>query len=178
MIKLSVEKTFGDFDEGTSKFFGAPTMPEEWLSDGTVGDEDFFFCQIKLSELAQYGKSDLLLPKGFLYIFLTKENNESYIPNVRLTKEEPDTLIDDFNFGFDFLGDTDAEFSIDFKSENEQNETALFIEENDNIILLQYDPLDDNMPSFLADTEKKAIFKISKSDFEKLDFSNVKFELV
>ena len=46
MIKLKVEKAYGDYDYGTSKFLGAPTMPEEWLSDGTLSDDDFFFCQI------------------------------------------------------------------------------------------------------------------------------------
>ena len=47
MVKLKVEEAHGDYDYGTSKFLGAPTMPEEWLSDGTLSDDDFFFCQIK-----------------------------------------------------------------------------------------------------------------------------------
>jgi hypothetical protein len=33
------------------------------------------------------------------------------------------------------------------------------------------------MPGFLQETEKQAVFKISKADLEKLDFSNVTFEL-
>ena len=37
MIGIKVEKAHGEYDPGTSKFFGAPTMPEEWLSDGTIG---------------------------------------------------------------------------------------------------------------------------------------------
>ena len=56
MIGITVEKAHGEYDPGTSKFFGAPTMPEEWLSDGTIGDEDFFFCQLKLSEFKSYDK--------------------------------------------------------------------------------------------------------------------------
>ena len=39
MYKLKVEKAFGDYDYGTSKFLGAPTMPEGWLSDGTLSDD-------------------------------------------------------------------------------------------------------------------------------------------
>lgn len=177
MIKLKVEKAHGDYDYGTSKFFGAPTMPEEWLSDGTLSDDDFFFCQLKLSELREHTDCTLLPEKGFLYIFLTKENDESFSPNIRLFNEEPDTLIDDFNLGFDFLGDTEAEYSIDFADNNNSSETALFIETGDNYILLQYDPLDDNMPSFLQETEKQALFTISKEALNKLDFSNVTFEL-
>ena len=177
MIKLKVEKAHGDYDYGTSKFLGAPTMPEEWLSDSTLSDDDFFFCQLKLSELREHTDCTLLPEKGFLYFFLTKENDESFIPNVKLYKEEPDTLIDDFNLGFDFLGDTDDEYSIDFAEDNTSSETELFIEDGNNYILLQYDPLDDNMSPFLAETEKQAIFTISKEDLKNLDFSNVTFEL-
>ena len=177
MYKLKVEKAHGDYDYGTSKFLGAPTMPESWLSDGTLSDDDFFFCQIKLSELKEHTTCELLPPKGFLYIFLTIQKDGTFKPNVRLCEDEPDTLIDDFNYGFDFLGDTDAEYSIDFTDEVSNAETALFIEENDNYILLQYDPLDDNMPEFLQETEKQALLRISKSDLEKLDFSNVSFDL-
>ena len=177
MVKLKVEEAHGDYDYGTSKFLGAPTMPESWLSDGTLSDDDFFFCQIKLSELREHTNCTLLPPKGFLYIFLTIQADGTFKPNVRLCEEEPDTLIDDFNYGFDFLGDTDKEYSIDFSGVSADTETELFIEENENYILLQYDPLDDNMPKFLQETEKQALFRISKADLEKLDFSNVMFEL-
>ena len=177
MYKLRAEKAHGDYDYGTSKFLGAPTMPENWLSDGTLSDDDFFFCQIKLSELREHTSCTLLPPKGFLYIFLTIQEDGTFKPNVRLCEEEPDTLIDDFNYGFDFLGDTDDEYSIDFSGTSTDTETALFIEENENYILLQYDPLDDNMPEFLQETEKQAVFRISKADLEKLDFSRVTFEL-
>ena len=112
-----------------------------------------------------------------MYFFLTKESEEKFIPNVKLFNEEPDTLIDDFNFGFDFLGDTEAEFSIDFNNDDTSAETSLFIDDGDNYILLQYDPLDDNMPPFLQETEKQAILRISKKDLENLDFSKVTFEL-
>ena len=101
----------------------------------------------------------------------------TFKPNVQLTSDEPDTLIDDFNLGFDFLGNTDDEFSIDFSGESSSTETALFIDDGENYILLQYDPLDDNMPEFLQETEKQAIFTITKKDLENLNFSNVTFEL-
>jgi uncharacterized protein YwqG len=152
-------------------------MPEAWLSDGTLSDDDFFFCQIKLSELREHTDCKLLPEKGFLYIFLTITEDGTFKPNVQLTSKESDALIDDFNLGFDFLGNTDDEFSIDYSGESDSSETALFIDDGDNYILLQYDPLDDNMPEFLQETEKQAIFTISKKDLENLDFSNVTFEL-
>ncbi len=175
MIGITVEKAHGEYDPGTSKFFGAPTMPEEWLSDGTINDEDFFFCQLKISEFKSFDKSGFLPQKGFIYIFLSFEDG-MFIPNICYCNTEPDTLIDDFNAGFDFLGDTDTEYSIDFfETDNNEDGTRLLTEENDKIILLQYDPLDDNMPSFLADTEKIAYISLDKEDLKKLDFSKAQF---
>ena len=177
MIGIKVEKAHGEYDPGTSKFFGSPTMPEEWLSDGTIGDDDFFFCQLKLSEFASYDKENTINHKGFIYIFLT-ENDGEFIPNVRYCETEPDTLIDDFNAGFEFLGDVETEFSIDFfDTDNAEDGTRIFVENGEEITLLQYDPLDDGMPEFLADTEKIGYFTMSKEALKKLDFSDVKFEI-
>ena len=176
MIGIKVEKAHGEYDPGTSKFFGSPTMPEEWLSDGTVNDEDFFFCQLKVSEFKAFDKSGLAPLTGFIYFFLTFEDG-TFIPNVRYSSQEPDTLIDDFNIGFDFLGDTSAEYSIDYTSVADGEGTKILFENDDEFVLLEYDPLDDNMPSFLANTEKIAYFTMSKEDFKKLDFSKVEFSI-
>ena len=78
MIGITVEKAHGEYDPGTSKFFGAPTMPEEWLSDGTINDEDFFFCQLKISEFKKFDKNGLLPQKGFIYIFLSYFVHQCY----------------------------------------------------------------------------------------------------
>ena len=177
MIGIKTEKAHGEYDPGTSKFFGSPTMPEEWLSDGTVGDNDFFFCQLKLAEFKAFNKNFLLPDKGFIYFFLSEENGE-FIPNIKYHEKEPDTLIDDFNAGFEDLGDIETEFSIDyFETEPTPDGTGILISDNDKVVLLQYDPLDDNMPEFLAETEKIGYFTISKADLEKLNFSKVAFEL-
>ncbi len=177
MIGITVEKAHGEYDPGTSKFFGSPTMPEEWLSDGTVCDDDFFFCQLKLSEFAKYDTHDLLPHKGFIYIFLS-EKDGGFIPNIRYCEEEPDTLIDDFNAGFDNYGDIETEYSIDFfETDNSADGTRLLIENGAETDLLQYDPLDDNMPEFLSETEKIAVISLSSEDLKKLDFSSCKFAI-
>ena len=177
MININVEKAHGEYDPGTSKFFGSPTMPEEWLEDGTINDEDFFFCQLKVSEFKQYDKNGLAPQKGFIYFFLTFEDG-IFVPNVRYSSAEPDTLIDDFNAGFDFLGDTQAEYSIDYCcSDSNEDGTKILFEKDGELVLLQYDPLDDNMPSFLADTEKIAYFTMDIEDFKRLDFSKVCFAI-
>ncbi len=177
MIGIKVEKAHGEYDPGTSKFFGSPTMPEEWLSDGTIGDDDFFFCQLKLSEFKAFDKENLLADKGFIYFFLS-ESDGNFIPNIQYHEKEPDTLIDDFNAGFDDLGDVETEYSIDYyETEEASDGTGILASKGDEIILLQYDPLDDEMPEFLAETEKIGYFTIKKADLEKLDFSKVEFKL-
>lgn len=179
MIGIKVEKAHGEYDPGTSKFFGSPTMPEEWLSDETIGDDDFFFCQLKLSEFKAFDKDNILPAKsGFIYFFLSETEN-GLKPNVQYFEKEPETLIDDFNAGFDSLGDIETEFSIDyFEAKETTDGTGILVSDKDEIILLQYDPLDDGMPEFLAETENVACFKIKKEDLQKLDFSNVKLELI
>ncbi len=177
MIGIKVEKAHGEYDPGTSKFFGSPTMPEEWLENGIIGEDDFFFCQLKLAEFKKYDKSDIVPEKGFIYIFLTEKNGD-FIPNVQYFDGEPDALIDDFNAGFDFLGDTETEYSIDYyETDSCEDGSALFVKDGDEITILQYDPLDDNMPDFLSETEKIGYFKINASDLKSLDFSNVSFEV-
>ncbi|MGN0526219.1 MAG: hypothetical protein ACI4IF_02175 [Acutalibacteraceae bacterium] len=178
MIGIKVEKAHGEYDPGTSKFFGAPTMPEEWLENGIVKDDDFFFAQLKLSEFAKYDNDGVLpVKKGYIYFFLS-ENDGTYIPNIQYCETEPDVLIDDFNAGFDFLGDTDAEYSIDFEeTENAEDGTKILVKDGNRLTLLQYDPLDDNMPEFLSETECIAYFTMELSDFKNLDFSNVQFDV-
>ncbi len=177
MIGITVTKAHGEYDPGTSKFFGSPTMPEEWLSDGTIGDDDFFFCQLRLSEFAKYDKNNLTPHKGFVYIFLSEKDGK-FIPNIRYCADEPDTLIDDFNAGFDFLGDVETEYSIDFfETDDDEDGTRILIEKNNEIVLLQYDPLDDNMPEFLRETEGILKIMIPKKSLSDMNFSNVQLEI-
>lgn len=175
MIGLTVEKAHGDYDPGTSKFFGAPTCPEEWLENGFIGEEDFFFCQLNVEEFKKYDSDKLLPDRGFIYFFL-KEDDGTFVPNVRYCPENPQTVIDDFNAGFESYGDIESDYSIDFTEENTDG-SALLICEDDEITLLKYDPLDDNMPEFLSETEKTAVFRIKKEALLSLDFSEVSFSI-
>ena len=178
MTGIKVEKAHGDYDPGTSKFFGAPTMPDEWLTDGTIDENDFFFCQLKAKEYSSFECAEILPDSGFIYIFL-KEKDGFYSPNVCYSPSEPDAVIEDFNAGFEFLGDTADEYSIDYCSvESCGDGTALCFESGDEFVLLQYDPLDDNMPDFLAETEKLLRFTIKKDALLHLDFSDVELKLV
>jgi len=64
-----------------------------------------------------------------------------------------------------------------FDTDNAEDGTRIFVKNGEEITLLQYDPLDDGMPEFLADTEKIAYFKMNMEDLKKLDFSKVKFSI-
>lgn len=176
MIKIKCEKAHGDYDPGTSKFFGSPTCPEEWLENGFIGDEDFFFCQFKIEEFKKFDSENILPDKGFIYFFLSKKG-EKYIPNVRYTETLPETIIDDFNEGFDFSFDITTEYSADFEDDENFDGTSLLISREDEIVLLKYDPLDENMPEFLSETEKICIFTISRENLKKLDFSSVSMKI-
>ena len=111
------------------------------------------------------------------YIFLT-EDKGNFIPNVRYCETDPDPLLDDFNAGFEFLGDVETEYSIDFFDTDDAGDgTRIFVRNGEEITLLQYDPLDDGMPEFRASTEKIAYFKMNMEDLKKLDFSKVKFTI-
>ena len=91
-------------------------------------------------------------------------------------EENPQTQIEEFNAGFEDFGDIESEYSIDFNdTPDENNASALLIDEGDAVVLLKYDPLDDNMPEFLQDTEKTAFLRLKKSDLLNLDFSNAEF---
>lgn len=175
MIGITVQKAHGDYDIGTSKLFGAPTCPDEWLENGFIGDDDFFFCQLCIDEFKKYDTEELLPQSGFIYFFLT-EKDGAFIPNVKYHPENPQTVIEDFNAGFEAYGDIESDFSIDF-TEYSGDGSATLLNDGNEVILFKYDPLDDNMPEFLADTEKTAVFRIGKEALKKLDFSNVTFSI-
>ena len=89
MIGIKVEKAHGEYDPGTSKFFGSPTMPEEWLSDGTIGDEDFFFCQLKLSEFKNDLQSQItILKDSFARMESRQEKQEEIVQSLYKIVEE------------------------------------------------------------------------------------------
>ena len=91
-IGISVKK--GTEDEGVSKFFGAPTVPAEWVD--SFDDELILFCQIKLEDISELDIEGKLPHAGYLYIFLDT-SNFPFRPVVRIYDGEPDTVIDDFN---------------------------------------------------------------------------------
>lgn len=93
-IGIKVSKASAVYDYGTSRFFGAPAIPGEWIN--RFYDGEVFFCQIKCKDIAPYDTQGLLPHIGYLYVFLDLDARP-YKARVFYYEGEPDTIVDDFN---------------------------------------------------------------------------------
>lgn len=93
-IGITVTKAPEKYDLGASKFFGTPTVPAAWTDK--FDDNEIFFCQICLSDIAELDHDNKLPHTGYLYIFLDI-SSFPYKARVLHYDGEPDTAIDDFN---------------------------------------------------------------------------------
>ena len=151
-IKITAKKAPESYDLGASKFFGTPTTPMAW--DGDFSDDEIFFCQIRLSDIAELDPESRLPHTGYLYVFVHTEDGEYHLgADVRYHDGEPELAIDGFNAAVEgYEKYTDA-YLMSF-SETEEDEicTRLFGVPSDwnyadapPRLLLQYDPLDGDM---------------------------------
>ena len=150
-IKITAKKAPDGYDLGASKFFGTPTVPLAW--DGDFYEDEIFFCQIRLSDIAELDKENRLPHTGYLYIFLeTEEGNYHLKPDARYYDGEPELAIDDFNTAVEGYEHFNDAYLMNF-SEVDENEicTKLFGSPSDwNYVdkppklLMQYDPLDND----------------------------------
>lgn len=151
-IGIRVKRAPKDYDLGASKFFGAPTIPVSW---GDEFDEDeIFFCQIRLSDIAHLDPENRLPHTGYLYIFLHTEGGEYDLSaDVRYLCGEPEMVVDDFNaevLGYESFND--AYLMEFYECEDDADCIRLLgapsdwnYESEPNELLLQYDPLDSDM---------------------------------
>ena len=151
-IKIAVKKAPENYDLGASKFFGTPTVPLAW--NGDFYDDELFFCQIKLSDIAHLDTENRLPHTGYLYIFLHTEGGKYHLgADVRYFGGEPELAIDDFNAEVDEYEKYTEAYLMEF-SEVDDDEicTRLFgvpsdwnYADNPPKLLFQYDPLDNEM---------------------------------
>ena len=151
-IKITAKKAPACYDLGASKFFGTPTVPSAW--NGDFYDDELFFCQIRLSDIAEIDKENRLPHTGYLYIFLHTEDGKYHLgADVRYHDGEPELAIDDFNAAVEDYEKYTEAFLMEF-SEVDEDEicTRLFGVPSDwNYVdeppklLMQYDPLDNEM---------------------------------
>lgn len=151
-IGIKVKKAPEGYDLGASKFFGTPTVPLSW--NGDFYADEIFFCQIKLSDIAELDRENRLPHTGYLYIFLETEEGDYHLkPDVRYYGGEPDLAIDDFNTAVEgYERFNDAYLMEFFEVDEDEICTKLFGSPSDwnyadapPSLLMQYDPLDNDM---------------------------------
>ena len=175
-VGIKVKKASEPYDLGASKFFGTPTVPLAWEED--LDEDELFFCQIRLSDIAPFDKENRLPHRGYLYVFLhTKDGNYGLKPDVRYHDGEPELAIDDFNTAVEGYEHYNDAYLMEFYEADEDSDgTRLFgvpgdwcyVDEPPRL-LMQYDPLDNEM-GFLdtLDGFLYFFFGEDEKDFEKI----------
>lgn len=159
-IALKVRKVLpGEkIDEGCSKFFGSPCLPESLIDK--YPDDSVFLLQINCEELKDLDPENRLPHEGYLYFFLDAEmypSNDLYM-FIEHSLDEKKYVIDDYNLRSPIPEGLNEPYIITFeKVDAGYDGTKLLGYPNNNVddnndrngLLLQYDPLDFDVP-FLA----------------------------
>ena len=165
-IGITVTKAQEKYDLGASKFFGVPTIPSEWKSDFV--DDELFFCQIRLADIAEHDTENNLPHTGYLYVFLDI-GVYPYKARVRYFDGEPDMAVDDFNEDFWDEGNFADAWLMSFaEAEEDADGIKLFgvpadwsYGEEPPRLLMQYDPLASDM-GFMDSIDGFAYFVLAE----------------
>ena len=163
-----------EIDEGCSKFFGSPTVPES-LKD-PYPDDGVFFAQIRCEDLGDLDPECRLPHEGYLYFFLDAEmypSDDLYMM-VKHTLEEPKYILDDYNEECNIKGLTDTYVITFEKVDAGYSGTKLLgypsndVDDNGDRggLLLQYDPLEFDVP-FLSTCDGYAFVFFGDSEENK-----------
>ncbi len=144
-IRIQLKKAPAVYDYAASKFFGDPAIPGVWQE--TFSEDEIFFGQLRLSEVAPFDPEGRLPHTGYLYFFL----DTAYFPyglSLRYFDGEPDTLFGEFNEADPAYAHLNQAFLMSFSPcEEDADGNRLFGTpssdcEGDAPLLLQFDPLD------------------------------------
>ena len=151
-IGIQTKKAPARYDLGASKFFGTPTIPEDWAED--FGDDEIFFCQLRLADVAPLDKENRLPQTGYLYVFLHTGDGEYHLrADVRYFDGEPSLALDGFNDAVEGYEKYEDAYLMSFSEVPDTADgTRLFgvpsdwcYGEEPPRLLLQYDPLEGDM---------------------------------
>ena len=151
-IRITAKKAPESYDLGASKFFGTPTVPLAW--DGDFYEDEIFFCQIRLSDIAALDKEHRLPHTGYLYVFLKTEEGKYHLKaDVRYHDGEPELAIDDFNAAIEGYEHYNDAYLMKFsETDGSEDCTRLFGipsgwdgADEPPMLFMQYDPLDNHM---------------------------------
>ena len=151
-IKIKAQKAPAGYDLGASKFFGTPTVPLAWDED--FDEDEIFFCQIRLADIAALDTENRLPHTGYLYVFLHTEDGHDHLrADVRYHDGEPELAIDDFNATVEDYEKYTEAYLMEFSEVDEDEDcTRLFGIPSDwsyadvpPPLLLQYDPFENDL---------------------------------
>ena len=168
-----------EIDEGCTKFYGRPTLPESLVNK--YPENYIFFLQIRCADLKDLDPENRLPHQGYLYFFI-----DSYDLSISLdyTLDEPKYLIDNFNSLTEFGEELCDVYVVELEGVDKYyTGTKLlgypsnYVDEHDDkpSMLLQYDPLEFDVP-FLATCDGYAFVFFGET--KKTKFSNAFFEVV
>lgn len=159
-ISIEIKKADEKHDLGASKFFGSPVIPGEWVD--MFSDDVIFFCQIRLSDIADFDTDNKLPHSGYLYLFIDIEMYP-YQAMAYYYNGEPDTVIDDFNETEPRFSHLNKDWLMSFKSADDTCDgiklfgTPSSEVEHDGDLLMQFDPLQEDT-QFLDNIDGYAYF--------------------
>lgn len=151
-IGIKVKKAPKNYDFCASKFFGAPTIPLAWKYD--FYDDEIFFCQIRLADIAHLDKENKLPHSGYLYVFLRTDNGDYDLEaDVRYFDGEPELVMHDFNTEVEEYEQFNHAYLMEFFSVSDSAPCTRLLgvpsdwnyQDAPRKLLMQYDPLDSNM---------------------------------
>ena len=176
-IALKVRKLESDeeYDEGCSKFFGAPCLPESM--EDPYPDDGVFFAQIRCEDIKELDPDCRLPHEGYLYFFLDAEmypSDQLYMM-VEHSPEEPIYVIDDYNEECNIKGLTDTYVITFERADADYDGTKLLGVPSSDVddsgerggLLLQYDPLDFDVP-YLSTLDGYAFVFFGKDEESRL----------
>lgn len=176
-IRMKVKPAEGDYDLGASKFLGKPTFPKK-LANESLPESVMFFLQIRLEDIKDLDKENMLPHTGYLYFFIdTADGLYGLKPIVRYYDEEPTHVLDDFNEEVPGFEEYTEDYLIEF-AEAEDSETGSKLlgvpadwnyQDEPARLLFQFDPLDSEMGIFdQLDGLLYFFFGEDKRDFSKV----------
>ena len=178
-IKIKTRKAEGEYDKGCSKMLGNPTLPEGMLD--TLPATAIFLMQIRLEDIKDLDKENLLPHKGYLYFFLDVEDGEySMKPIVKYYEGEPTEIVDEFNAAVDGYEKFCEDYIIEFEKcdESETGNKLLgcpgdwqFAEEPGQL-LFQLDPYEEPMMEMFPTFDGMMYFFFGE---DRRNFDEVKF---
>ena len=159
---------------GRSCFFGDPDF---YKMDNSYQDDDFFVCQINLSDIREKINSVYLPPKGLLYFFISLKDMKGKV--IYRDFDNADNLERiAFNEGFSFH---QKEYKINFTSHHHHKDFMMLYENErlsgikvDEVVLLKL-----NFKHFLNNNKKFFLYYvITKDDLMKRVYDNVRTLIV